>query len=99
MNISFYTTPLNFGKDRKLYNLGYNDGKRDGLIGKNQHLKDYPNKTEYNEAYNKGYLKGKEERVSQTHTATVTDVIQDVVMKGKSRKEAIEFVAQYLGGW
>ena len=51
----------------------------------------------YEKGYNKGYNVGKAGRLSDT--ATVNDVIQELVDNGTPRDQAIKFASQYLGGW
>lgn len=104
MQINFNTYKISrpsFSQDERSYNMGFNHGKNDGLVGsRSVQDKDESielNTDDYEKGYNKGYNFGKMQRPNDT--TTVADVIQDLVNNGKTRKEATEFVAMYLGGW
>ena len=104
MQITFNTYNISrptFAQNSRSYNMGFNHGKNDGLVGARSFQKRDEdieiNSEDYEKGYNKGYNIGKAGRMSDT--VTVNDVIQDLVSSGTPRKQAIEFVSQYLGGW
>ena len=104
MQINFNTYKISrpsFAHDERSYNMGFNHGKNDGLVGSRSIQKKDKSielsTDDYEKGYNNGYNLGKMQRSNDT--TTVADVIQDLVNNGKTRKEATEFVAMYLGGW
>ncbi|MBQ8887800.1 MAG: hypothetical protein IJY61_08885 [Candidatus Gastranaerophilales bacterium] len=104
MQINFNTYSISrpsFAKNSQSYNIGFNHGKNDGLIGSSSQRKqnnDFEiNKEDYEKGYNRGYNIGKAGRLS--NTATVSDVIQELVDSGTSREQARKFASLYLGGW